>query len=518
MERDSVTDGGCVTVTEIAGSVQRGDVVGSIDRRLFGTFVEHLGRCVYTGIYEPSHPAADERGFRSDVMALSRELGVTIVRYPGGNFVSGYDWEDGIGPRTDRPTRLDLAWRSIETNEFGTDEFMDWVGAIGAEPMLAVNLGTRGIDAARRLVEYCNHPGRTALSDLRQQNGHAAPHGVKLWCLGNEMDGPWQIGQKSAHEYGVLARETAKAMKLVDPTIEVVACGSSSSSMPTFGTWEEGVLNECYEYADYLSLHAYYEEQDGDLDSFLASSVDMDTFIDKVTATADRIGTRLGSGREINLSFDEWNVWYLSRMNQSPGRWQEHPRLAEDAYTLVDAVVVGNLLITLLQHADRVRIACLAQLVNALAPIMTEPGGAAWRQTTFFPFALTSSVAKSGESLRVHLDSPEMPTERYGDVPVLDAAAVYHEADGGLSILCVNRDRHRSAELMVTLDGFDGLVVDEHIAMTGPDPNAKNTQELPDSVAPQVLSASGVEGRSLRSTLPAMSWNAIRLSRAGASG
>ena len=234
--------------------------VGEVDPRLFGSFVEHLGRCVYDGIYEPGHPAADERGFRRDVAELVRELGVPILRYPGGNFVSGYNWEDGVGPVEQRPTRLDLAWRSIETNAVGLDEFLSWAGGLGIDPMIAVNLGTRGVDAARNLVEYANHPGGTYWSDLRRANGVPDPYGIKVWCLGNEMDGPWQIGHKTAAEYGRLARETAKAMRLVDPAIELVACGSSNHAMPTFGTWEATVLAETYDVVDYVSMHAYYEE------------------------------------------------------------------------------------------------------------------------------------------------------------------------------------------------------------------------------------------------------------------
>ena len=340
---------------------------------------------------------------------------MTIVRYPGGNFVSAYDWEDGVGPREERPTRLDLAWRSIETNEVGTDEFIDWARRAGVEPMLAVNLGTRGVDAARALVEYCNHPSGSERSDFRIANGNVEPHGVSLWCLGNEMDGPWQIGQKTALEYGRLAAEAGKAMKQVDPTIQLVACGSSSRSMPTFGTWEATVLEQCYDVADYISLHAYYEFDGDDLGSFLASSRDMDAFIESVVATCDYVRTCMRSDRQINLSFDEWNVWYQSQIGDLSRReWEEHPALIEDVYTLADAVVVGTLLITLLRHADRVHIACLAQLANAIAPIMTEPGGAAWRQTIFYPFALTAAYARDGMVLRVEPESPTIETARYG--------------------------------------------------------------------------------------------------------
>ena len=290
--------------------------VAPVKRRLFGSFVEHLGRCVYTGIYEPDHPTADEDGFRGDVLALTQELGVSVVRYPGGNFVSNYRWEDGVGPRDRRPVRRDLAWRTIETNEIGVDEFIKWAGRAGVEPMLAVNLGTRGVAEALDLLEYVNHPAGTTLSDQRVANGAPDPHGVRLWCLGNELDGPWQTGHKTAAEYGRLAAETARAMRQAEPDLELVACGSSHSSMPTFGSWEATVLEEAYDVVDYISLHAYYEEFDGDPGSFLASAVDMDRFIDAVTATADHVRAKLRTSKRIDLSFDEWNVWYLSRFQQ----------------------------------------------------------------------------------------------------------------------------------------------------------------------------------------------------------
>jgi alpha-N-arabinofuranosidase len=286
---------------------------GIVDRRLFGSFVEHMGRCVYTGIFEPTHPTADASGFRRDVADLVRELGVTLVRYPGGNFVSGYDWTDGIGPREDRPRRLDLAWKAIETNQVGTDDFLTWAEGLGLQPMLAVNLGTAGIREAASLVEYCNLAGGTEWSELRRTHGATTPYGVRLWCLGNEMDGPWQLGHKSAEEYAALAAEAGKAMRLVDPGIELVACGSSFHDMPTFGSWDCTVLERAGEHVDYLSMHAYYQEHDGDTDSFLASAADMDAFVDGVVATIDAVAARRRSKRRIDISFDEWNVWYQSR-------------------------------------------------------------------------------------------------------------------------------------------------------------------------------------------------------------
>ena len=327
-------------------------VVGPVNRRLFGSFVEHLGRCVYDGIYEPAHPEADEHGFRKDVIELVKELGVTTIRYPGGNFVSGYRWEDGVGQREQRPRRLDLAWHSLETNEVGLDEFAVWLAKVGSELMYAVNLGTRGVQEALDVLEYANLRGGTELSERRIANGAAEPYDIRMWCLGNEMDGPWQLGHGSPEDYGRLAAKTARAMRQIDPTLELVVCGSSSAQMPLFGTWERIVLEETYDEIDFISCHAYYEPIAGDYGSFLASAVNMDRFIDDVVATADHVKAMRGSDKSINISFDEWNVWYHSRYTEvdritDSQEWPVAPRLLEDVYSVVDAVVFGNLLISL---------------------------------------------------------------------------------------------------------------------------------------------------------------------------
>jgi alpha-L-arabinofuranosidase len=485
--------------------------VSDVDPRLYGSFVEHMGRCVYTGIYEPGHPQADAGGFRRDVADLVRELGVPILRYPGGNFVSGYDWEDGIGPRDQRPRRLDLAWRSLESNQVGVDEFVSWSRGVGSAPMMAVNLGTRGVDAARHLVEYCNHPSGTYWSDLRRANGSPAPHDVKLWCLGNEMDGPWQIGHKTAIEYARVAAETAKAMRRVDPTIELAACGSSHPRMPTFGTWEATVLAETYELVDYISLHSYYEQADDDRDSFLASAVNLDRFIESVVSTCDHVRAVGGHTKRINLSVDEWNVWYQKRfVGEENLDWAEAPRLIEDTYSVVDAVVVGDLLISLLRHADRVKIGCLAQLVNVIAPIRSEPGGPAWRQASFHPFALTSRHGR-GTVLRAEATGPIYETRAHGEVPVLDVTAVRDEESGTVTLFAVNRDQREELTLDVDLRACPGLVTGEHVAIHDADPDAVNSAAQPDRVTPRRLDdVKVVDGRTT-AVLPALSWSMIRL-------
>lgn len=489
--------------------------VGAVDPRLYGSFIEHLGRCVYDGIYEPGHPEADDAGLRRDVLALVQELGVTTVRYPGGNFVSGYRWEDGVGPAEERPVRLDPAWRSTETNKFGLAEFIDFCRKTDIEPMLAVNLGTRGVEDALRLLEYANHPGGTALSDLRIAHGSKEPFNIRMWCLGNEMDGPWQIGHKTAEEYARLGRETASSMKMLDPNLELVACGSSGYGMATFGAWEETVLTECYDKVDYISLHSYYgiAPDDPDRDSFLASAVDTERFINGVIATCDHVGAKLKSDKKIMLSFDEWNVWHVKQSVNMPAPedgFPYAPRLVENTYTVADAVVVGSLLIALLRHADRVTAASLAQLVNVIAPIMTEPGGPAWRQTIFYPFAQASKFGR-GRVLRVEVESPTHETARFGAVPLLHATATIDDETGAVTVFAVNRSQTETIPLEVALQGLNASQIVEHLVLSDSDPDARNTADAPDRVTPTTSDGTTIADGVLRGELKPLSWNVIRL-------
>lgn len=485
-------------------------LVGEVDPRLFGGFAEHLGRHIYEGIYEPAHPEADEQGFRRDVLALVRELNMPIMRYPGGNFVSGYQWEDGVGPREQRPRRLDLAWKSTEPNEFGTNEFMDWCRKVGTAPMLAVNLGTRGPAEAGDLVEYCNHPGGTALSDLRRQHGHRNPHNVKLWCLGNEMDGPWQTGQKTPTEYGRIAAEAAKIMKWIDPTIEVIACGSSARTMPSFGKWELEVLDKTFEQVDYLSLHTYYGNQENDTPAFLARPEFMSDFIEETVALCDAIAATRKSRKRIHLSFDEWNVWFHSHgAREKMNPWQVGPPLLEDIYTMEDALVVGGMLISLLNHADRVKIGCIAQVVNVIAPIMTAKGGPAWRQTIFYPFQHASNFGR-GRVLRPVVNSPLYDCADRTGVPTLTTACVENE-DGGVTIFAVNRSLEDELDLELKLRAFPDLHVKEHIVLRHDDLKATNTRETPEKVVPKRRETTGTAASATSVRLPPASWNVLRL-------
>jgi alpha-N-arabinofuranosidase len=501
------------------------EVVGETDPRLFGAFVEHLGRCVYGGIFEPGHPTADGNGFRGDVLALVRELQPTVMRYPGGNFVSGYNWEDGVGPPTERPRRLDLAWASTETNRFGTNEFVDWCRLAGAEPMLAVNLGTRRGDAARNLLEYCNHPGGTAWSDLRRRHGWEQPHGVNLWCLGNEMDAPWQMETKTAQEYGRMAAEAAKLMKWTDPGLALVACGSSGHNMPWFGEWEATVLEHCFEHVDFISLHNYLNNYGRDTPAFLAAPDLMDSLIDEVVAIADAVAARKQSGKRIMLSFDEWNVWYRTRGQIDAVRphpaWPVAPALLEEVYTMEDALAFAGAGISLLNHADRVKVACLAQLVNAIAPIMTQTGGPAWRQTIFHPFAQLSRFGR-GRVLRAQVDSPTYAAVCHDPmfgvdlrfalpaVPYLKLAAV--QDGGSLTLFALNRDLEQPMALEVSLEGLGSPVIAGAQQLCDPDLDAANTRDEPERVKPQPLRDVAMSAGRLRATLAPASWNMIRLS------
>ena len=486
--------------------------VSRIDRRIYGSFVEHLGRAVYEGIYQPDSPFADEDGFRKDTLELVKELDVPVVRYPGGNFVSGYKWEDGVGPKEERPKRIELAWQVVETNEVGLNEFSDWAAKAGTDVMMAVNLGTRGVAEAMDILDYCNMEGGTHFSELRKKHGYEKPHKFKLWCLGNEMDGPWQIGHKNADDYGKLANETAKVMKTIDPTIELVACGSSNSGMDTFGEWEATVLDHCYDSVDYISMHTYYGYDGKDSRTFLAHNMDMDRFITDVANICDYVKAKKHSKKTINISFDEWNVWYHSwEHDQKLEKWTQAPHQLEDIYDFQDALLVGSMLITLLRHADRVKIACLAQLVNVIAPIMTSDTGC-WRQTTYHPYHLTGKYGR-GIVLQTQVDAPTYETKKYGTVSCIDSVAVYNDEADEVVIFAVNKDLDEDIQLTMDLRQFADYKVKEHVVLYHDDLFATNTEENPDNVKPVQTDRTHIDGGVLTSDLGRQTWNMIRLGK-----
>lgn len=484
--------------------------IAKVDNRIFSGFAEHLGRCIYGGIYEPGHPTADKNGFRQDVAEMVKSLRMPLMRYPGGNFVSGYNWEDGVGPLESRPKRPELAWNSVETNAFGTNEFIDWCRQVGTAPLMAVNLGTRGPDEARNLVEYCNFTSGTYYSDLRRSHGYEKPHNIKNWCLGNEMDGPWQIGTKTATEYGRIAQEAAKMMKWTDKSIELTACGSSGTSLSSYGEWEMTVLDHTYDNVDYISLHDYYGNPSGDTDDFLAHTLKMDAFIRGTIAICDAIKTKKRSKKTVNLAYDEWNVWYHTmESDKKVTPWQVAPPLLEDIYTFEDALLVGGMLITLLRHAARVKIACIAQVVNVIAPIMTVTGGAAWKQTIFYPFFHCSNFG-SGTVLHSVSTSPKYDTKQFTDVTALEQVSIYHEETGEVTIFALNRGKE-PLQLSCRLSDFGSLTPISHIVLSGYDVKAANTAENPNCVVPREAALPMVEGDGFEVSIDALSWNVIRI-------
>ena len=492
--------------------VDRHFLIGDVDKRIFGSFIEHLGRAVYEGIYQPGSPFADTDGMRTDVLELVRELQVPVVRYPGGNFVSGYHWEDGVGPKDLRPARPDPAWQVIETNAFGLNEFVTWAQKADTEVMMAVNLGTRGPEDAKNLLEYCNFESGTYFSDLRKKHGYEKPHHIKLWCLGNEMDGPWQIGHKTAVEYGRTAEETGRMMKMLDPSIETVACGSSNLEMPTFGSWEETVLDLCYDQVDYLSLHQYYGNANGDTADFLASSVGMDQFISSVISICDCVKAKKRTNKQINLSFDEWNVWYHSNdADAKLPKWSKAPHQLEDIYNFEDALLVGLMLITLMKHADRVKMACLAQLVNVIAPVMTDAAGGAWRQTIFYPFLHASRYGR-GVALHPVISGTKHATATHDEITDIESVAVWHEETGEVTIFAVNRNLEEDVELTVDVRSFGDCRLLEHIVLEHEDLKAVNSLSEETVYPVTANDRTQVDGGCVTSILKRASWNVIRLS------
>jgi alpha-N-arabinofuranosidase len=485
--------------------------IGPLDRNLFGSFLEHLGRAIYEGIYDPGSKLSDANGFRKDVMDEVRKLAVPIIRYPGGNFVSGYNWLDGVGPKSDRPKVLDKAWNTLESNQFGTNEFMAWCKAVGTQPLMGLNLGTGTPEQAAAQVEYCNVEKGTEWSDLRRKHGYAEPYQVKHWCLGNEMDGPWQIGHMTATEYGLKAQDAARQMRYVDPSLKLIVCGSSGPFMPTYLDWDREVLEQCYQYADGLSLHRYFgntpEETGGDSSKFVALNLTMDRQIEETLAVCDMVQGKLRSPKRLWLSFDEWNVWYRQRVGDAVNAHRtEAPHLLEEIYNLEDALLVGGLVNSLLRHADRIKIACLAQLVNVIAPIMTNKDGL-FLQTIYYPYSWGLQYAR-GAVLSILTESPTYPVQGMGEVPYLDVVGTAEE--GKVSLFILNRDLAKAHSLVVNWQDKAPARVLAAWTLTGDDLKAANSFEAPKKVVPQALEKPATAGGRTKLEMPARSYSVIQ--------
>lgn len=487
--------------------------VAPLDRNLFGSFLEHLGRAIYEGIYDPGSKLSDSNGFRKDVMDEVRQLGVPIIRYPGGNFVSGYNWLDGVGPKQDRPRVLDKAWNSLNTNQFGTDEFMAWCKAVGTKPLMGLNLGTGTPEQAAALVEYCNVAQGTRWSDLRRQHGVAEPYNVKNWCLGNEMDGPWQIGHVTATEYGMKAQDAARQMRAIDPSLNLIACGSSGPFMPTYLEWDREVLEQCYEYVDALSLHRYVgntaEETGSDSSKFVAMNLSMEKQIAETLAVVDLVRGHKRSPKKLWLSFDEWNVWYRARSGDATnGHGKEAPHLLEEVYNLEDALVVGGILNTLMRNADRVKIGCLAQLINVIAPIMTNSNGL-FRQTIYYPYSWALQFAH-GSVLNLLVESPSYEVSGMGQVPYLDVAGTLSPEDGKISLFVLNRDLSKAHAIEVNWQDKAPSKALSSMLLTGDDLKAFNSFESPQKVAPRSLDKPSITAGRAKFEVPARSYTVIQ--------
>jgi alpha-L-arabinofuranosidase len=491
------------------------------NRRLFGAFLEHLGRAVYTGVYEPGSPLSDKRGFRKDTLQEVKDLAVPIMRYPGGNFVSGYNWIDGVGPKKNRPTVLERAWNSLETNQFGTNDFMDWAKAVGTEPLLGFNLGTGTSEMAVAYIEYCNYSRGTKWSDLRRSHGYEEPHKVKYWCLGNEMDGPWQIGALTSREYGRKARDIAAQARVIDPDVQLIACGSSGPGMPTYLAWDREVLEECYDMVDGISLHCYYgnaETSAGKTERYLAMNLDMDRQIQEISAVCDYVQGLKRSPKKLWLSFDEWNVWYrANKDDHTNGRGKFAPKLLEEIYNLEDALLVGGLLNTLMRRSDRVRVGCLAQIVNVIAPLMTSDKGVL-RQSTYYPYAMVLKYAH-GRVLDLNLDCETYPISaagirgsyaRDGQVPFVDVVATYDAGAGRVAVFALNRDLANERELALDFDDITPSSVLACETVTGSDLKAFNTFESPNKVGIAKLDAAKA-GAKMSVKLPPRSYTVVHL-------
>ena len=480
------------TLEPIKYLFQKGNYIAKVSDRLYGSFVEHLGRAVYTGIYEPGHKCADEHGFREDVAAMIKELNISTVRYPGGNFVSGYNWRDGIGPKDKRPTRLDYAWLTKETNEFGIDEFATWAEKYGLSPMIAVNLGTGTPQEAGYFIEYCNLKSGTTLSDERIKNGRKDPYNFKLWCLGNEMDGPWQTCHLEAQEYARKAHETAKSMRGVEPEVELVGCGSATTNLPSYPEWDRVVLESLYDDIDYLSCHHYFENSTGNTQDFLASYVKMDDFINTIKSTANFVKAKLRSKKDMMISFDEYNIWsiegepWMDYFKDPSHRFTKAPPLLEQHYTFLDSLVFSGLMCTLVNNCDRVKMASLAQLVNVIAPIYTKPNGEAIKQTIFYPFELFSNYAR-GVALNYFANVPMIETV-HGQTKTLQSCAVYNEDKKQIAFFVLNLNETETLPISFVLDGFGTVKLNSGIELEGFELNAKNTFATPNAVTPKAIS------------------------------
>lgn len=484
-------------------------VIGNVEKDVFGGFIEHQGRSIYGGLYQPDHKLADKDGFRQDVIEAVKDLHVPIIRYPGGNMLSGYNWKDGIGEN--RPVRLELAWNATEPNLVGLHEFYSWTQKVGSELMLGVNMGTGTPKDAAEMVEYCNHKGGTYWSDMRRKNGAQQPFKVKKWCVGNEMDGSWQICKLTAEEYGRKVAETAKLMKMVDEDIELVACGSAD--IRNFPVWDRTVLENAYEYVDYISVHSYHTyTPSGRTFDFLSSHQTLDNLIKGFIITADYVKCLKRSPKTLMLSVDEWNVWHTVARGVCKNtyndnifeRWEVGPHRVENVYDFADALAFSGLIMSLINHVDRVKMGCLAQLVNVIAPIMTDKENMV-KQTTYYPYQMAIEMFK-GQALSLRVKTDSVGTDN-GETGKIYTACCKNGNDYVLWIL--NKDAENQ-NCSVSFEN-DSVILKDRIEMKN-DLRAFNDFSHPNDVLPHKVAVKSEKASNFIFELPAYSLTIIKFS------
>jgi alpha-N-arabinofuranosidase len=503
----------------IRAVVNKDFVTGEVSDLMFGQYFEPLGRCTHEGMYEPDHPTATEKGWRGDVLQLVKDLNITCFRYPGGNLTATYRWEDGIGPRDQRPVRMELAWVSIEDNSIGINEYIDYVKNIGAETLMTFNMGTRGIEEAIDLVEYCNYPEGTYLSDLRRSHGYEKPRDIRYWCIGNEVEGEWQIAQHRAEDYGWLCKQAAKAVKRMDPNYQLIAAGSSNCNMPTYIDWDYKILDDAWDYIDGLAIHCYTDRRETDTTPrYLAHTKNLEQYLSSIEGICQAVKAKKRSKKNIWLSIDEWNVQSYEMIHLQTDRpkrgvrpWMVHPPIIEQAYTMEDALALGLQFIIYFKHCNSIKIACMSLLVNCLAPIMTEKAGPAWRQPTYYPFMHCSKYGR-GKVLNTVIICETYKDELYGDVPYAEGIMILNKAGNELNFFAVNK-YSENCDCTCSLQGFEGFSVIEHIVLDHEDLFAVNTADNQDNVKPHAAEGSAVSDGELRVVLPKYSWNVIRMKK-----
>jgi alpha-L-arabinofuranosidase len=459
--------------------------IGRIDRRMYGSFIEHLGRCIYGGVVDYGSPLADEHGFRTDVLEAARALRIPILRWPGGNFVSGYHWMDGVGPHEHRPRRIELAWRGEEPNTFGTDEFIQYCRALGAEPYICVNMGSGSMDEAQAWVEYCNGTGNTHWANLRRANGHEAPYNVRYWGLGNEIYGAWQIGASTAEDYVKKARAFAAIMKWTDPGIDLVSCGQSG-----WTEWDRTVIDGLAPYVRYHSVHLYTGS--GDYWRNLLMPHQAERALRVCEALIERARYVQAIEHPIGIAFDEWNVWYRTRAPE------QRETGIEEQYDLSDALAVATFLNIFIRHCRSVQIANFAQMVNAIAAIFTNKQGL-FLQTVYHPLRLYAEHAQE-VAVDVFVDSPlfELTAEQdaraatatdrpwrvadLGPFQLLDVTATCDATGRELCLAVVNRSPNQDLATSIQVDGrsLTGDLVAYEV--NGAEPGARNSFDNPNAV------------------------------------